>query len=413
MLLMASRSVAQEYTFTDLGTLGGTDSYANEINNRGEIVGTARTPGNQFSSAFVYRNGTMSNLGASADSDTFGRGINNTGAIVGIINNIKGATEGFMIVSGVQTSLGGFEPEAINDSLVIAGRYTPPAPQGNGWGQAGQSYNGFLTQLGLLPGTYRSFAYGINNIGQSVGFCYFPGDALTYAFRYASQMVDIGTLSGGYTRALAINDRGDVVGASQIRESNANGTRVSHGFLFRNGAMSDLGTLGNPLTSFAEAKAINNRGIVVGWSDNRAVIFRGGRARDLNVLAAKPKGYTLIDAVDINDLGQIVGNTTTPNGTIRAFLLTPDKRRPSITVDGPKVRSASGRGAIVTGRAKDNLSVDRVEFQIGNGPFRKAAGTKRWRVTTPLRGARTRLRLRAVDDAENRSRPSLVAIARR
>jgi probable HAF family extracellular repeat protein len=45
----------------DLGTLGGTLSYAYGINNHGDVVGTAQTTGGTFR-AFLYHDGMMTNL---------------------------------------------------------------------------------------------------------------------------------------------------------------------------------------------------------------------------------------------------------------------------------------------------------------------------------------------------------------
>jgi probable HAF family extracellular repeat protein len=45
--------------------------------------------------------------------------------------------------------------------------------------------------------------------------------------------------------------------------------------------------------------------------------------KDLNNLILPTSGWTLNYACDINDLGQIVGYGTNPNGVTHAFLLTP------------------------------------------------------------------------------------------
>lgn len=411
-LLTPGFLASQSYFFTDLGTLGGTDSYAEEINNKGVIVGTSRTAGNQYSRAFVFRDGAMRELGVFGSDENSAHGINDSGQIVGVDAN-KGPDAGFLFDSDGQVyALGAFLPEGINNAGVIVGRYDPMVVGGNGWHQGGRLFGGTRTALGLLPGTYRSEALAINSTGVCVGFCYFPGDALTYAFRYGSQLTDIGTLSGGYTRALAINDRGDVVGTSQIREENGNSVRVRHGFLYRDGVMIDLGTLGDRITNHSEAKAINNQGIVVGWSGNRAVIFRKGEAKDLNPLAAKPPGFLLLDAVDINDSGQIIGNALTPSGTTRAFRLDPDRSRPSIEVKGP-VRRVSGDSRVaVKGRAKDDLAVDRIEYRVGNARFQAANGGAKWSFKVPLRPGRNTVTVRAIDGAGNISRATTLTVIR-
>jgi probable HAF family extracellular repeat protein len=68
----------------------------------------------------------------------------------------------------------------------------------------------------------------------------------------------LGTLPGrDGSVAFAINDRGQVVGISGTTFGEA------RAFLWENGKMTDLGTLGG---DFSEASAINDRGQVVGWA---------------------------------------------------------------------------------------------------------------------------------------------------
>ena len=79
-----------EQGFVDLGTLGGSSSYANDLNDYGQVVGHASTDNNVAIRAFVWENGYMTDLGAmSGDLGLIGntssaQGINNDGIIVGI-----------------------------------------------------------------------------------------------------------------------------------------------------------------------------------------------------------------------------------------------------------------------------------------------------------------------------------------
>jgi probable HAF family extracellular repeat protein len=50
------------YTLTDLGTLGGSGSYASAINDKGQVVGYSDTTGDLATHAFLYSKGTMTDL---------------------------------------------------------------------------------------------------------------------------------------------------------------------------------------------------------------------------------------------------------------------------------------------------------------------------------------------------------------
>jgi probable HAF family extracellular repeat protein len=85
--------------------------------------------------------------------------------------------------------------------------------------------------------------------------------------------------------------------------------------------MQDLGIVGS-------ATAINNKGQIVGYASvagsNHAFIYTGsGPMQDLNGLIDPASAWTLSNAFDISDLGEIVGEGVSPSGETHAFLLTP------------------------------------------------------------------------------------------
>ena len=121
--------------------------------------------------------------------------------------------------------------------------------------------------------------------------------------------------------AFAINNQGQIVGQSDLP-----GDTTFHAFLWQNGAMVDLGTL---LGDFLSAAfGINNKGQVVGQSCDqngncRAFLWQDGVMTNLNALIPQGSPLYLIEASDINDRGEIVGNAiATGTGNERAFLAT-------------------------------------------------------------------------------------------
>jgi probable HAF family extracellular repeat protein len=196
--------------------------------------------------------------------------------------------------------------------------------------------DGAMSDLGTLGGFFSagSEATAVNNAGQVVGGSYgihsgghhhgLHSHRISHAFLWQNGvMTDLGTLGGKSSYANAVNDAGEVVGSAALRHSREFGT---HAFLWSNGAMTDLGTLGG-VDSFATG--INNQGQVVGYSYTgtgytHAFVWQGGVMTDLNSLLSNGAGWTLSDATAVNQAGQIVGYGTTPDGLIHAFLLTPD-----------------------------------------------------------------------------------------
>ena len=112
----------------DLGTLGGTQSRANAINNNGQVVGWSNyttTNGNQH--AFLYSGGCMQDLGTLGGANSIAYGINNNGQVVGAVwpgsNNINA-----FLYSGdtMQQVLGNFSGNqnyaiGINDNGQVVG----------------------------------------------------------------------------------------------------------------------------------------------------------------------------------------------------------------------------------------------------------------------------------------------------
>ena len=146
---------------------------------------------------------------------------------------------------------------------------------------------------------------------------------------------DLGTLPGGTeSAASAVNSLGHVVGAAATGKINPCGGENWDAVIWRNGAMTDLGSLGD---AGSGARSINDSGVVVGhfsntirlpqnkcspMTDARAFVWTGGVMTDLNKSLPKNAKWTLRSASDINSTGRIVG--TGDLGTqSHGFLLVP------------------------------------------------------------------------------------------
>jgi probable HAF family extracellular repeat protein len=155
-----------------------------------------------------------------------------------------------------------------------------------------------------------SYAFGINEAGQVVGDSHVnatpEGVVETHVFLYSDgQMSDLGTLGGPVASASDINDAGKAVGAST---TNAEATET-HAFLYNGGQMEDLGTLGGT-SSFATG--INNADQVVGAATtsvgaaHHAFFYDSGVMSDLGTLGGPES-----TALAINNTGKVVGRSET------------------------------------------------------------------------------------------------------
>ncbi len=145
------------------------------------------------------------------------------------------------------------------------------------------------------------------------------------------RMLPLGTFGGDFAEATAINAAGVVVGMAEyatVHDARADAFRTrSRAFLWQNGSMRSLGTLGG---EDSRAQGINDAGQVVGWSELRprtrdpealpvvrAFLWERGRMRDLGSLP----GFEASSAAAINNRAQVVGELSHDHAsTLRAFL---------------------------------------------------------------------------------------------
>ncbi|MGA7724291.1 MAG: immunoglobulin domain-containing protein [Opitutaceae bacterium] len=360
------------YTATDLGDLGGGNSYGMGINNAGTVVGYSTLVGTidaQYLSfpgsnvpqgytslihAFSYSNGVMTDLGTAGGMASSAQAINNAGTITGWLITAAGSYHPFSYSNGVMTDLG------LQTSYNFQTQFDCINNVGGAAG-SDQNFHAFVyvngvgTSLATLGGP-RGYATGINDSGIVVGWsdANDSNPAQSHAFSYnigTGVMTDLGTLNGStFSTADAINQAGVAAG---FAIDGPNG--YNHAVLFSNGNVTDLGTLGLEYP-YSIANAINNAGVVVGFCSmggevgsgypvgvqgELAFIYNNGVMTDLNTVVNLPN-TTLAQAMAINDLGQIVAN----DDTGRAFLLTPiPGAAPGIATQPAPQTAVSGSGA--------------------------------------------------------------------
>jgi len=305
------------YKVVDTGTLGGPTSSLGfegerDINNRGAMVSLADTSipdpyaPNCFLDCFlahavVWRNGVLADLGALP-------GVNNSGPIwISDTGLVSGLSQNSVIDPLTQTVE--FRAVLWNGSQII--------------------------DLGTLGGN-ESLVGAVNNRGQVVGgatnmiadsfaTCGIPVGVPQQCHAFLWQdgvMRDLGTLGGPDSFGLLVNNRGQVAGVSFL-DSNVNpntGIPTQHPFLWNNGDMKDLGTIGG--TAVFQLNHLIDRGELVGGmltEGDQAVhpfLWDGDELKDLGTL-----GGSFGNAIWLNETGAVVGLASTEGDQVQhAFL---------------------------------------------------------------------------------------------
>ena len=349
----AAQSPAK-YVLTDLGTLGGMHSAANDINNLGQVTGTSDTA----SGSRAYRTAPnrvikpADNLGTLGGTFSTGERINDAGQVAGSSSNgtnthaFRSSANNLVITL---TDLGTFDGafSSFGSGIDSLGRVTGSAHVAN---TAACffifSNSAFRTTAGgtmatadnlgtLVPSNCRSAqGWAINDLGVVVG------DSATqlstgipnHAFRASpgSAMVDIHP-AGAYDSSIAVdvNSAGQIVGTVSVGP--AFNPTAQHCYRTTPGQSIQLpaDSLGNLGAAFCNARGVNADGDVVGTSSTgsapHAFIYTDGTIYDLNNLIGATT-VVLTQATGINDSGQISAQGWTNGlfgGALHSFRLDP------------------------------------------------------------------------------------------
>lgn len=286
----------------DLGTLGGYESGAGEMNARGQVTGAAANsiadPYSLFgwgtqTRGFIWEKATgMRDIGTLGGPDTISPFINQRGQISGCsyINSTPNSS----------TSLPTLDPFL--------------------W-----QHSSKMKDLGTLGGV-SGCANALNESGEVAGTSDLSGDQTFHPFFWRhGRLIDLHTLGGDYGSGTWLNNAGQVAGWATTA-----GNSAFHAFRWTSGVMTDLGTLDGFCNS--NANGINARGDVVGastscdYSVSHAYLWTNGNMIDLNDFVPPSSALTFVEALDINDNGAIAGHAILPNGDLHAVILLPGGR---------------------------------------------------------------------------------------
>jgi probable HAF family extracellular repeat protein len=326
----------------NLGTLGGNESAAAAVNDRGDVVGAALTstpdpfPGRcpmvcdffifgngTEPHAFLWRDGRMQDLGTLGGPDSGAFFVNDLGDIAGASDvdyTVNPVTQGPTVHPFV------WRRGQMLDLVAVA----PP---------------------GMFGGTY-GIVSALNDRGQVAGTMNLSGDTTWHSFLWQEgSITDLGTLGGINTTAEWMNRAGHVVGRSDVTAicsacSVGNQQQLHHPFLWRDNTITDLGLLYDDTAG--TAYNINDKDQVIGITKtctavepndacegqvSHAFLWENGSIVDLQSLLIPSSDVTLdcptngpfgcVGAYNINDRGEIAAQGVLANGETRALLLIP------------------------------------------------------------------------------------------
>jgi probable HAF family extracellular repeat protein len=359
-LALPVQLVAQypHYRLVDLGTFGGPGSFyasapvVQSVNNAGVVVGGAETPGTdplapncsiissncQIVHAFEWRDGVRTDLGTlPGGNNSIAYWVSDSGLVFGSsddggVDAVTGLQdfEGVVWKNGQIINMGTLGvnfvgPNAMNNRGQVVGVALNALPDEFSFLGLGTQTRAFLWQdgvmldLGTLGGP-DSWAASINDRGQIAGWSLLDstvnsstGQPTQHPFLWENgRMIDLHTLGGTFAvvgslqnpgAGSSLNNRGQVIGTSNLL-----GDSIHHPFLWDRGILTDLGTLGG---DNGEAWWINNSGQIVGRADlpgsqvHHAFLWKNSKMIDLG---ASPN-WPCSTAIDINSRGQVIIDT--------------------------------------------------------------------------------------------------------
>jgi len=317
VLVLPARSGAQQhprYRLVDLGTFGGPHSYGSVngdgfqlLNNAGIVAASADLSSPDPNQSYFCFNTDCFQTHAAQWKDGV---VTDLGALP--VNNNSAAGS----INSRGWATGQSQSATIDPALAI------PEFHAVLWKQDRP-----IMDLGMLPGGTESLGIYVNDSGQVIGFSdngiadpfsslfFFTGTQIHTFVWDNGTMRDIGTLGGpdAIPGASCGGQPHDVVIGSSFLSNTPNqltGLPTLDPFRWKNGTMTDLGALGGTI---GFGQCTNNGGQIIGQSDlsgdavAHAFLWEDGTMSDLGTL-----GGDFSEAIWINDAGEIAGSADLP-----------------------------------------------------------------------------------------------------
>jgi len=315
-----------QYTVTKLDTSGTRICIPTAINNRGQVVGYTQV--NQGKDrAFIWDavNG-FRDLGILGNGTSWANAINDMGEVVGDASSTNGSDAFIWDKDNGMRSIGSLNPvKTVANWSYAYGINNAGQVTGGSW--TGAKYHPYIWTSGvgmqdITPSSStQATGKAINSQGTVAGYSFLPAYK-AFVWDSVNGSRQLGDPTGEGTFALGINDVGTVVGWL-FRD---NGVRNAFVWNASDGVQA-LGGLGG-LRSDSWAFSINKNGTIVGSVNDvngigHAVIWDGGSLLDLNSLIPSGLDLRIWTATGINDSGSIVASSFNASGQWEGLLLTP------------------------------------------------------------------------------------------
>ncbi len=330
-------SAQAAYSAIDLGFPEGFDTVVPiALNNNGVAVISATSA--DATGVFIVENGAFTQVG-DADERAFASSISDTNQVGGWIGGTSDGSAPDTEVPVIMTADG--QVEMPGDRLD--GRVYAVASDGRAVGEAAVDAsraarraviwdNQEVAELKGTPDDGASSAQDINGLGQIVGWIGSEDGMQRSAviFSLDKDPVELGTLGGSLSEAIAISEQGMIVGNSSTsdEQTSLSGNGIA-AFGWVDGSLTAFHTMENQ--AWSTAADVNSFGLVAGTvglstpatagQAATAVIWAPDAVLDLNQIVEPIDGLALTAAVAINELGQVLCAAVDASGTSHAVLL--------------------------------------------------------------------------------------------